>query len=218
MQIEQVIGGVNGDNTAQAIQLRMRSAGQNIVSLSRVRAWDATGLNPVLLLDIIANVSGSAAGSRVLLTTASFDAGMVAGGHAGFTGDFTLAAPIPASYLAAGKVTFEDDSGTVYWSLAWGGAGYTGTNLGSTTNDADGNFGAPFGSALPTSGRQGPLFTGAASAASTNNLADYSLSADPATVTKNNGSSFSVVPEPGLAAFFGAVALGALLFTRRRRY
>jgi MYXO-CTERM domain-containing protein len=216
MQIEQVIGGVNGDNTAQAIQLRMRTGGQNIVSLTRVRAWDATGLNPVLLLDITADVAGAAAGSRVLLTTPSFNAGMVAGGHPGFTGDFTLAVPIPASYLAAGKVTFEDDGGTIYWSLAWGGASYTGTNLGSTTNDADGNFGAPFGTGLPTAGRQGPLFTGPASAVSTNNLADYALSADPATVTKNNGSSFTVVPEPGLAAFFGAVALGAFLFTRRR--
>ncbi len=28
MQIEQVIGGVNGDTTAQAVQLRMRPAGQ----------------------------------------------------------------------------------------------------------------------------------------------------------------------------------------------
>ncbi len=31
MQIEQVIGGVNGDTNAQAIQLRMRFAGQNLV-------------------------------------------------------------------------------------------------------------------------------------------------------------------------------------------
>ena len=30
MQIEQVIGGVNGDSTAQAIQLRMRSAFPNL--------------------------------------------------------------------------------------------------------------------------------------------------------------------------------------------
>ena len=32
MQIEQVILSVNGDTTAQAIQLRMRAAGQNFVS------------------------------------------------------------------------------------------------------------------------------------------------------------------------------------------
>ena len=32
MQIEQVIGGANGDTAAQAIQLRMRLGGQNFLS------------------------------------------------------------------------------------------------------------------------------------------------------------------------------------------
>ena len=44
MQIEQVIGGVNGDTTKQAIQLRMRSAGQSVVSQAQIRAFDAAGL------------------------------------------------------------------------------------------------------------------------------------------------------------------------------
>ena len=43
MQIEQVIGGVNGDTTRQAIQLRMRQANQNLVGQATVVAWDATG-------------------------------------------------------------------------------------------------------------------------------------------------------------------------------
>jgi hypothetical protein len=38
MQIEQVIGGVNGDTSAQAIQLRMRAAGENFVSGPIVRS------------------------------------------------------------------------------------------------------------------------------------------------------------------------------------
>ena len=37
MQIEQVIGGVDGDTTKQAIQLRMRFASQNFVSQGRMR-------------------------------------------------------------------------------------------------------------------------------------------------------------------------------------
>src|SRR6266478_816038 len=45
MQIEQVIGGVDGDTSAQAIQLRMRSAGENLVSQARLVAFDATGAN-----------------------------------------------------------------------------------------------------------------------------------------------------------------------------
>ena len=46
MQVEQVIGGVNGNMARQAIQLRMRFVGQNLVSQARVRAWDAAGANP----------------------------------------------------------------------------------------------------------------------------------------------------------------------------
>src|SRR2546427_10552005 len=49
MQIEQVIGGVNGDITAQAIQLRMRATGENQVSQGRINVRDAAGLNPILI-------------------------------------------------------------------------------------------------------------------------------------------------------------------------
>ena len=45
MQIEQVIGGVNGDTTAQAVQLRMRATGENFVAggkliLTAIKAGD----------------------------------------------------------------------------------------------------------------------------------------------------------------------------------
>ena len=73
MQIEQVIGGVNGDASAQAIQLRMRSNNQGSVQLSRIRVWDATGSNPVLLVDPVTSVPNNAGGSRVLLASASFN-------------------------------------------------------------------------------------------------------------------------------------------------
>ena len=203
MQIEQVIGGVNGNPAAQAIQLRMRSAGQSVVSASSLWAADAAGGNRVLLLDIDEDVTSSASGARVLLTTSSFTSTMVAGGAASFSPDFTLANPIPSSYLNAGRLLFEDDGGSastpgaIYWSLSWGGASYTGSNTGSTQNDANGNFGPAFGSALPTSSRKGVIFPGAFNALSTTNLADYAFTADPATVTKNSGASFTVVaPNP----------------------
>ena len=187
MQIEQVIVSVDGNTSAQAIQLRMRAAGQNVVSSSTVRVWDAAGANPVVVLNIAANVSVSTVGSRVLLATAAFTTAMQAVSP-GFAPDFTIANPIPVSYLAAGRLTFEADGGTIYWSLAWGGAAYTGSHTGSTQNDADGNFGPAFGQGLPTTGRQGVLFTGVATALSTTNLANYALSANPATVTKNRGT------------------------------
>lgn len=225
MQIEEVIGGVNGNTAAQAIQLRMGPGGQNGVAASSLWAADATGLNRVLLLNIASNVGSGNTGDRVLLSTSAFNTLMTTGGNPSYTPDFTLASAIPAGYLNAGKITFEDDAGNVatpgaiYWSLAWGGAGYTGTNTGIATNDADGDFGPAFGSALPTGSRTGVIFTGAAGALSTTNSADYALTANPATVTRNNGSSFSVVPEPGTAGLLaiGCMLLSGMAWSRRRR-
>lgn len=195
MQIEQVIGGVNGDTTAQAIQLRMRSAGQNLLPPSRIRAWDANGANPVVVVDFTANVPNGASGARVLVATPAF---------ASYTSPAAVSnatmTAIPASYLAAGSLTFETDNGlTIYWRLSWGGGAYTGSNAGSITNDADGNFGPPFAGSLPSSGVQAVRFNGLATAMSTNNAADYSLTPGAATFNNNAGTAFLVSP-PALGA------------------
>jgi hypothetical protein len=189
MQIEQVIGGVNGNTGLQAVQLRTRTIGQNLVSFSRVRAWDAAGANPVLIVDMGNDVANGGAGARVLITTAAFAATF------SITPDFVMTNPVPVSYLPAGKITFEDDTGTVLWSLAWGGAAYTGTNLGTMDNDADGNFNPPFGSALPSLTTQAVLFPGPFSALSTNNLADYITTPGAATFTNNAGDTTTVPVE-----------------------
>jgi hypothetical protein len=184
MQIEQVIGGYCGDPAAQGVQLRMRTGGQNLVSGMRLVAHDAAGSNPVILITFPENVSGNSTGSRILAATADF---ATAGGP---EPDFTLSNPIPPAYLEAGKITFETGGGFVYWSLAWGGASYTGTNTsGDNTNDADGNFNPPFPGALPYNGNIAVRFTGAATAQSTNNAADYAPSASPATFTNNDGTA-----------------------------
>jgi hypothetical protein len=194
MQIEQVIGGVNGDTTAQAVQLRMRSSGQNLVSQARLVVVDATGSNPILLENMTTNVPNGQSGRRVLLTTPNF---------ANYTNiplvtDFVMD-PIPASYLAAGQLRFTDDSGSIWWSLSWGGAGYTGSTLGlggAGTNDSDGNFGPPVNVALPSTTLQALQFTGAASALSTENLAQYAVTAGAATFVNNAGTSFVVTAPP----------------------
>jgi hypothetical protein len=186
MQIEQVIGGVQGDVTLQAIQLRMRTGLQNLVSQARLRAWDAAGQNPVIVIDMMNDVPIFTAGSRVLISTAGF------AGAFGPTPDFVMTTPIPQSYLAAGKLTYEDDSGVVVWSLAWGGAAYTGTNTGTLDNDADGNFNPPFPLPLQSSNDQSVLFPGPFSAPSTNNAADYILSPTAATFTNNAGETGTV--------------------------
>lgn len=194
MQIEQVIGGVNGDTSAQAIQLRMRAAGQNLVSQARLRVRDATGANPVLLIDMAANVPNNALGARILICTPNF----VSQTSPACVPDFIMTAPIPASYLNAGTLTFEQDpaASTIYWRLSWGGAGYTGSGTGSLTNDADGNFNPPIGTALPSTGLQAERFRFAANAQSITNLNDYQLTAGAATFTNNAGASFVVVGVP----------------------
>jgi hypothetical protein len=170
MQIEQVIGGVDGSATTQAIQLRMRSFGQNLVSQSSLYARDATGANPVLLIDITTNVANNASGSRVLIATADFSSKT-------------------SPYLAAGSLTFEDDFGTVYWRLSWGGGSYTGTGSGAFTNDLDEDFNPPFGSPLPSGSAQALLIQIASTALSTNNASDYAVTSGAAIFTNNAGVS-----------------------------
>jgi hypothetical protein len=190
MQIEQVIGGVGGDATRQAIQLRMRGGLQNHLEFSRLRAWDAAGATPVVLIDFTAGVPVGNLGSRVLIATSGFSTAPAA------VPDFTLATPIPSSYLAAGRLTFEDDTGTILWSLAWGGAAYTGSHTGSLTNSPTGNFGPAFAGPLPSSGLQALLFQGTASAAAGANATDYALTPAAAVFTNNAGAAFTVVAAP----------------------
>ena len=182
MQIEQVIGGVNGDTTAQAVQLRMRFPGQNLVMGVQLVAVDAAGNNPITLLTFPSNVSQADAGSRILITTSSFashEATPIAS-------DFTMIA-IPPSYLAAGRLMFQRLG--IQWSVSWGGAGYTGPNTGTMDNDTNGNFGPPFAGALPSTSTSALLFNGPASAMSTSNAADYSVTTGGATFTNNADDS-----------------------------
>lgn len=191
MQIEQVIGGVNGDTTAQAVQLRMRATGESFVTGAQLIAYDAAGNNPIVLITFPSNVSNGATGSRILITTSSFQ------NHEAtpMDPDFVMAA-IPESYLAAGRITYSKPtfmSGGVLWSVSWGGANYTGPNTGLLTNDADGNFAPPFAGVLPSDSIAALQFPGDATAMSTNNAADYALTTGAATVTNNAGASSGVV-------------------------
>jgi hypothetical protein len=189
MQIEQVIAGVDGSTSSQAIQLRMRSTSQNFVAQGRLIAWDAAGQNPVILDTMKTNVSFGNTGSRVLLATSSFAASL----NPPVTPDFILDNPIPDSYIPAGSLTFGDDFGTIYWRVSWGGASYTGDQTGSVTNDLDGNFGPAFADPLPTGSGQALRINKAANALSTNNLADYGITAGSATFTNNAGDAGTVV-------------------------
>src|SRR5439155_22777173 len=115
--------------------LRFRSSLQNVVANGRLKDFNAAGANPILVLDLTTNVSNSAAGARVLIASSTFASNTTPAASP----DFIMANLIPASYLAAESLTWEDDFGTIYWRLSWGGASYTGSNSGALTNDADGN-------------------------------------------------------------------------------
>jgi hypothetical protein len=196
MQIEQVIGGVGGDTTAQAIQLRLRSNNQNLVSQARIRAWDANGQNPIVVMDMATNVAVSMGGARILIASPNFakytDVPLV--------DDFTMTALIPESYLAAGRLTFENNSGTqIWWMLCWGGDAYTGPTTGmggAGSNDVDGNFGPPVAFGLPFESDIAVKFQGAFNALSTNNAANYALTTEAAVFTNNANASFTVVAPP----------------------
>ena len=95
-------------------------------------------------------------------------------------------------------LTFESDGGIIYWRVSWGGAAYTGATTGSLTNDGDGQFGPAFAGPLPTGSGQALQFGGAAGAASTNNAADYALTAGPAIFTNNAGASGTIVSLVGV--------------------
>lgn len=207
MQIEQVLGGVGGDATAQAIQLRMRFPGQNLLGgVAKLVAYDATGSNPVTLIAFPSNVTNGSAGSRVLVTSPGFAEFTVNGS----VGDFELTNLIPASYLAAGSLTFGDAS-VIYWRVSWGGAAYTGSTTGSITNDNDGEFAPVFAGPLPSASTSALLFTGDSTALSTNNSADYQVTAGAAQLTDNAGNSDQVMIPPAPAASEWGLACMALM-------
>lgn len=193
IQIEQILGGVAGDNTAQAIQLRSRAAGQGLVAQGKLVVVDAAGANPVTIVDLAANVANGNLGDRILICSANFTNYT----SSAITPDFLMTSLIPASYLAAGSLIWENDAGTqILWRFSWGGPGYTGSNLGLVTNDADGNFGPPFPAALPSTGVSAALFTNSASALSRSNIVDYVVTVGPAVFANNVTNTVAVVTDP----------------------
>jgi len=199
MQIDQVIGGVNGDTTAQAIQLRMRFQFQCFFGNgARLRVHDAAGANPIILAQLDQDLPGCATGDSVLIATPAFASHTVPV----VVPDFVIDTPIPESYFAAGSLTFEDAAGTqVYWRLSWGGDEYTGDTSGAAINDDDGEFGPPWPGPLPADGLQALQFQGGTE--STANVDDYALTPGAAVFTNNGCERFRLGdPCPWDCGFF----------------
>lgn len=227
MEIEQVIGGVSGDTTAQAVQLKMRFAGQNIVGgQGQVVVRDAAGLNPVTIATFPSNVTSGAC-REILLATNAFAAKT----SPAAVRDFAMTA-IPASYLAAGSLTFESvGGGATWWRVSWGGAGYTGSyaviSVGAGGNDDNGTTTNAVAGALPSGGVQALRFTPACATTSTDNASQYAATAGAAVFTNNALAAFTVTAPPAVPALPGAAkvllpallglgVLGFALYRRRR--
>lgn len=190
MQIEKVVAGVNGDTTAQGIQLRIRLAGQGQLHHAKLIAVDAAGENPVVLIDFDESVPNSQAGTRILIASLQ----MQAYTEPPVTEFFTMQRLIPLSYLEAGSILFTNDEETLLaWRVSWGGSTYTGPTTGSSTNDEDREFGPPYPDPLPFAGLRVLEFQGGASDKSTSNVADYQLSDEPGTLTNNAGEIFTLI-------------------------
>lgn len=191
MQIEQAVGGVGGDSSVQAVQLRMRSGGQNQVQFARLRVRDATGANPIVLVDFSSPVANGMLGDRVLIASPGFVARQAP------APDFTMTSVIPVAYLAGGQITFEDDSGSVVYSLCWGN--YSGPTSGSMSNDDDGQYAPCVPGPLPSTGLTALRFSGGAAALGTSNAADYALTPGAAVFTNNARASATLVLPPAAA-------------------
>jgi hypothetical protein len=185
MQIEQVIGGVAGDVSQQAVQLRMREGHQNLLAPSRLIIRDAAGVNPVILVDFGSSVAGDALGDRVLIASPEFAAAQDP------APDFVMTSTIPPAYFDGGQLSFETDSGQILFALCWGS--YSGLSLGTAENDNDGDFSPCEAGPLPHNHLAALRFTGSATATSTNNAADFALTTGTATFTNNAGSSATLV-------------------------
>jgi hypothetical protein len=206
-EIQQVIGGVETKTSAQAIQIRMRQAGQELITDCRIRAFDAQGNNPVVIVKFDRDVVNARAGDTILITSATFNSLT----DPPTVPDFTMTNLIPASYLAAGSLTFEGDDEIVLWRTCWGGAAYTGSTSGSLVNDGDGNFGPAFPGPLPSTSLVSILITQPASNLSTNSATDYSLSSGPAVFINNARQQFTLVdrcPDDPLKTAAGVCGCG----------
>jgi hypothetical protein len=92
-------GGVGADTTQQAIQLRMRAVGQNLVGSAGARlvVRDAAGLNPITLIVFTSNPPSGVLGGRILVASPEFD--VLQGTAADFLMTNTI--PLPTFRLGA---------------------------------------------------------------------------------------------------------------------
>ena len=197
---------VSTTSSADNLDISAVAAGNEASEIARtilgtVRFPEA-GANPIIICDPTTDVPNNAAGVRILIASAGFATAT----SPAAVPDFIMSQLIPVSYFTAGSITWEDNFGTVYWRVSWGGAAYTGSTFGLSVNDPDANFGPPVNGELPFRNTRALLFQGLATAPSNNNLADYALTAGNAVFRNNAGTSFTVQPPQNTGVSASALA------------
>ena len=200
MEIEKVIGGVGGDTTAQAIQLKIRVSGNNlVVGSAQVVVRDATGANPVTIATFSGTNPANGACREILLATPNMSGKTTPA----LVPDFPMS-PIPASYLNAGSLTFESlGGGTTWWRVSWGA--YSGPQTviaGASFNDVDGITSPAATGPVPSAATSALEFISGCPNLSVTNAGDYGFTASaPATLKSNPGTVYTLanlLPVPAL--------------------
>ena len=227
MEIEQVIGGVNGDTTAQAVQLRCGSAVNNFVGGQvRLVVRDAAGANPVTLVERSrCPIRRTARCAReILSTTAAFNSQDHAGRRARTTRWPRFR---PATWPRARSRSRAVAGTRRAVARLLGRRRLHGPQTVDLTNVATDLDAPAFAGALPSGGPQALRFTPACATVSTNTAAQYALTAGAAVFSNNNvtPTAFTVnlppIPAlPGasallLPALLGLAVLGFAILRRR---
>jgi hypothetical protein len=175
--IDEVMTSYNGDATAQFVEIRMLSGGQNVVGGSVLTAFDDTGSYLGIVLTVSGNVPNSGAGVRWIMGSSELT------NDTGFAPDKTFSGPL---YLPTG-------GGMVCWGKP---------STPSNPNDANyvdclayGTYSGPTNSKIGTPtplDADGHSLQRTTSGASHNNSTDFTC-ADPATPTDNSGNSQNLV-------------------------
>jgi hypothetical protein len=110
VEINKLMVGYNGNMNIQAVELKMISAGQNLVAGTSMAAYDSTGALKSTLGSFASNILNGASGDRILCATAAFRDAF------GITPDLLITAGMS---MVTGQVAFET-LGCRVNSLAYG--------------------------------------------------------------------------------------------------
>lgn len=181
MRMYSFMGGFDGDETVQFVELRMASGGQTNVGSKVLCFFDAAG-NPWARFKFPNGVGNGNQGSSILVGSEAFESAWGAGdvdfsfqpgNTTAIAVDASDTAPVP---VAAGYVGFGGDSATQPGEMCAAGYGEIDSVAYGAAYTGGVNFGSKLASDLPTDGSTAIGLTGAlCNPCARDNSADYSI-------------------------------------------